>query len=198
MPADPPTPVVLRGEWIRLEPLGFEHVPALTVATAGDGQIWEWMPAFPADEAGMSAVVRQALDERDHGTRFPFAVIDRRTEQAVGSSSYLDIDPANDRIEIGWTWLAQSVWRSPVNTEAKLLLLGHAFDTLGYERVALKTHHLNRRSQAAIARLGAVPEGTLRHHVRHRDGTWRDTVYFSVLSAEWPAVRESLRARLAT
>jgi N-acetyltransferase len=196
MPADRPIPVVLRGEWVRLEPLGIEHVPALTAATAGDDQVWEWMPAFPADEAGMSGVVERALADRDQGTRFPFAVVDSATGHAIGSSSYLDIDPANERIEIGWTWLARSAWRSPVNTEAKILLLGHAFDTLGYERVALKTHHLNVRSQAAIARLGAVPEGTLRHHIRHRDGTRRDTVYFSVLSSEWPSVRENLTARL--
>jgi N-acetyltransferase len=193
-----PTPVVLTGTWVRLEPLRSDNVADLTRMTAADEDVWRWLPAFPRDELGMSAVVSQALADRDAGLRFPFAVLDARTDCAIGSSSYLDIDRANRRIEIGWTWLARSAWRSPVNTEAKLLLLGHAFDDLGYERVALKTHHLNQRSQDAIARLGAVREGTLRHHMLHRDGTWRDSVYYSVLSGEWPAVQERLSARLAT
>jgi RimJ/RimL family protein N-acetyltransferase len=191
-----PGAVVLQGAHVRLEPLGLDHVPALAGTTAGDEEVWRWLPAFPADEAELRTVVEAALGDRDAGTRFPFAILEGGSGQALGSSSYLDIDPGNHRIEIGWTWLSRSVWRSAVNTEAKLLLLGHAFDDLGYERVALKTHHRNERSQAAIARLGAVREGTLRHHIRHRDGTWRDSVYYSILSAEWPQVRDGLRARL--
>ncbi len=196
MPAVRPVPVVLTGTGVRLEPLGPEHVRSLAEATAGDEQVWRWLPAFPVDADGLRAVVEAALADRDAGRRFPFAIVDVGTGRAVGSSSYLDIEPASLRIEIGWTWLSRSVWRTAVNTEAKLLLLGHAFDELGYERVALKTHHENVRSQQAIARLGAVREGTLRHHMLHRDGTWRDSVYFSILSAEWPQVRDRLRDRL--
>ncbi len=191
-----PSAVTLQGTQVRLEPLELEHVAGLAAATAGDEEVWRWLPSFPADEADLRTVVAAALAERDAGTRFPFAVLEAGPGRVVGSSSYLDIDPVNERIEIGWTWLSRSVWRSAVNTEAKLLLLGYAFDDLGCERVALKTHHQNERSQAAIARLGAVREGTLRHHVRHRDGTWRDSVYYSILAAEWPAVRDRLRARL--
>jgi len=191
-----PTPVVLTARTIRLEPLALGHVPGLAAATLGDEAVWRWLPAFPADEPELLALVAGALAEAGAGTRYPFAIIDVTSGQPVGSSSYLDIDPANRRIEIGWTWLASAVWRTSVNTEAKLALLGHAFDTLGFERVAFKTHHNNLRSQQAIARLGAVREGTLRHHMLHRDGTWRDSVYYSILSAEWPAVQARLRARL--
>jgi N-acetyltransferase len=192
----PPAEVTLQGDHVRIEPLGLGHVPRLAEATAGDEEVWRWLPAFPADEAELRTVVEAALAERARGQRFPFAILTADGSRVLGSSSYLDFDSGHPRIEIGWTWLSRQVWRSPVNTEAKLLLLSHAFEDLGYERVTLKTHHLNERSQAAIARLGAVREGTLRHHVRHRDGSWRDSVYYSILSAEWPQVREGLRARL--
>ncbi len=191
-----PADVVLTGRHVRIEPLAARHVADLAASAAGDEEVWRWLPAFPLDEAGVAEVVTTALAARDRGERFPFALVDPADGRAVGSSSYLDIAPADRRTEIGWTWVARPLWRSPVNTEAKLLLLGHAFDDLGYERVAFKTHHLNRRSQEAIARLGAVREGTLRHHMLHHDGSWRDTVYFSILSAEWPAVRDRLRTRL--
>ena len=190
-----PGPVTLQGVHVRLEPLGLEHVAGLAASTAGDEEVWRWLPAFPADEPELRTVVEAALADRAAGPGSRSRSAKRAPGRVVGSSSYLDIDPANRRIEIGWTWLSRSVWRSAVNTEAKLLLLGHAFDDLGYERVALKTHHRNERSQAAIARLGAVREGTLRHHMRHRDGSWRDSVY-SILSAEWPQVSAGLRERL--
>jgi N-acetyltransferase len=195
-PPPAPSPVVLAGRYVRLEPLTADHVDDLALETAGDEELWRWLPAYPADEYAMAEVVADALAGRDRGDRFPFALVEQSSGRVVGSSSYLDIAPADWRTEIGWTWLARRLWRTPVNTEAKLLLLGHAFDDLGYERVAFKTHHGNERSQAAIERLGAVREGVLRHHMRHRDGTWRDSVYYSVLSAEWPAVRDRLRARL--
>jgi RimJ/RimL family protein N-acetyltransferase len=197
-PTPPPAPaaVVLGGRYVRLEPLTADHVDDLALETAGDEELWRWLPTYAADEYAMAEVVADALAARDRGDRFPFALVEQPSGRVVGSSSYLDIAPADWRIEIGWTWLAQRLWRTPVNTEAKLLLLGHAFDDLGYERVAFKTHHDNLRSQAAIERLGAVREGVLRHHMRHRDGSWRDSVYYSVLSAEWPAVRDRLQARL--
>lgn len=194
--ADVPQPVGLTGTYVRLEPLELDHVEGLAESTAGDEEVWQWLPSFPTDASRMRTLVEAALRDRDTGTRYPYAILDVPSGRVLGSSSYLDIDPANERIEIGWTWLSRAVWRSPVNTEAKLLLLGHAFDDLGYERVALKTHHNNERSQLAIARLGAVREGTLRHHMRHRDGSWRDSVYYSILSAEWPGVRDGLRERL--
>ena len=192
-----PSDVVLLGSVVRLEPLTAAHAASLTQTTAADEQVWRWLPTFPVDADDMAAVVQTALADRAGGTRFPFAIAETASGRVVGSSSYLDIDPVNEHIEIGWTWLSRSVWRTAVNTEAKLLLLAHAFDTLGYERVALKTHHNNERSQQAIARLGAVREGTLRHHMRHRDGTWRDSVYFSILAEEWPRVRDRLEARLS-
>lgn len=197
-PARPPTPVSLRGQHVHLAPLGPEHVDSLADAVAGDPEVWRWLSASPRGRAGVAGVVDAALAEQRAGTRLPFAVLAADSGRAVGSTSFLDIDPADRRIEVGWTFLARSVWRTAVNTEAKLLLLGHAFDDLGYERVAFKTHHRNERSQAALARMGAVREGVLRHHVLHRDGTWRDSVYFSVLAGEWPEVRERLAARLAS
>jgi RimJ/RimL family protein N-acetyltransferase len=186
--------VVLTGSHVLVEPLALEHVPDLAAATAGDLEVWQWITTPPADEAQVRAIVEAALADPD---RFPFAVVELSTGRAVGSSSFLDIAPADERIEVGWTFYGRRVWRSAVNTETKLLLLGHAFDTLGYDRVALKTHHRNERSQAAISRLGAVREGTLRHHKVHWDGTRRDSVYYSILAAEWPAVRDRLRDRLA-
>jgi N-acetyltransferase len=195
-PARAPADVVLTGRHVRLEPLSALHVPALARETAGDEELWRWLPSYAEDEADVAAVVTAAIEARGRGERYPFAVLDAGTGLAVGSSSYLDIAPAEFRIEIGWTFYARRLWRTAVNSETKLLLLSHAFDDLGYERVALRTHLRNERSQAAIARLGAVREGVLRHHRPHRDGTWRDTVTYSVLSAEWPAVRARLQAAL--
>ena len=192
--ASPPAPAVLLGLHVRVEPLTLDHVPDLATATAGDFQVWQWIASPPADEAGVRVIVDEALAERDRGERFPWAVIDLSTGRAVGSSSYLDIAPTDDRIEIGWTFYGRSVWRSAVNSETKLLLLSNAFETLGYERVMFKTHHNNERSQAAISRLGAVYEGTFRHHRVHWDGTRRNSVFYSILSAEWPAVRDKLSA----
>lgn len=126
----------------------------------------------------------------------PFAVIHRASGRAVGWTTYLDVDVPNERLEIGWTWYGRAHWRSAVNTESKLLLLAHAFEELGMGRVQLKTDRLNERSQAAISRLGARREGLLRRHRRRHDGSWRDTVYFSLLAEEWPEAKARLGARL--
>ena len=195
--AAPPDDVVLQGRHVRLEPLGPQHAADLAEELGDDDDVWRWLVAPPGDEAGMAAFIDGALAERAGGERFPFVAVELASGRAVGSSSYLDIAPRDRRIEIGWTFYARRVWRTAVNTEAKLLLLGHAFDDLGYERVALKTHHRNERSQAAIARLGATREGVLRHHMVDRYGQWRDSVYFSILSAEWPGVRAGLLGALA-
>jgi RimJ/RimL family protein N-acetyltransferase len=196
--ASAPLDVVLVGDHVRLEPLGPQHARDLAEELGTDDDVWRWLVDPPGDEAGMAVFVAGAMAERAAGDRFPFAVVELSSGRAVGSSSYLDIVPEHRRIEIGWTFYARRVWRSAVNTESKLLLLGHAFDDLGYERVALKTHHENQRSQAAIARLGATREGVLRHHMVDRYGGWRDSVYYSILSAEWPQVRDGLRAALDT
>jgi RimJ/RimL family protein N-acetyltransferase len=153
--------------------------------------------APPASEADMRAVIDLLLERREAGAQLPFAQVELASGRAVGSTSYLDIAPADGRVEIGWTWLGRPWWRTPLNTEAKLLLLGHAFDTLHLNRVALKTDVRNERSQAAIERIGGVREGVLRAHMIRPDGSLRDTVYFSILASEWPAVRERLNRRLS-
>lgn len=160
--------------------------------------VWQWQggPA-PQTEEEMGATLTVLMEEAERGECVPFAVIDRAGDQAIGWTTYMDIDAANERLEIGWTWYGRAYWRSAVNTEAKLLLLTHAFEELGMGRVQLKTDHLNLRSQAAIERIGAQREGVLRRHRRRPDGTWRDTVYFSILAEEWPAAKKRLIARLA-
>ncbi|MER6914199.1 GNAT family protein [Streptomyces sp. NPDC000594] len=193
MSARTPVPVTLTGRHIRLEPLTLSHLPDLFAAGGGDEEVWRWLGTpVPRTEEELAAVVREVL--ADPGT-VAFAVVSLESGRAIGWTTYLDIAPGDERLEIGWTWYGRAHWRTAVNTEAKLLLLGHAFDDLGMGRVQLKTDHLNERSQAAIARLGARREGVLRRHRQRPDGTWRDTVYFSVLAAEWPTVREGLRAR---
>jgi RimJ/RimL family protein N-acetyltransferase len=189
--------VTLTGAHVRLEPLELRHAADLAAAGA-DPEVWRWMPvAPPASEADMRAVIDLLLERREAGAQLPFAQVELASGRAVGSTSYLDIAPADGRVEIGWTWLGRPWWRTPLNTEAKLLLLGHAFDTLHLNRVALKTDVRNERSQAAIERIGGVREGVLRAHMIRPDGSLRDTVYFSILASEWPAVRERLNRRLS-
>ncbi|HUY96236.1 MAG TPA: GNAT family protein [Verrucomicrobiae bacterium] len=190
-------PARLAGTHVWLEPLRPEHAADLLEA-AQDNEIWAYMAALrPRSRAEVERLVTQAREEESRGERVAFAVVARDSGRAVGSTSYLDLQPAHGRIEVGWTWLARDRWRTAVNTEAKLLLLAHAFDAVGVERVALKTDGRNLRSQAAIARLGARREGVLRRHQRCPDGFVRDTVYYSVLRDEWPAVAAALRGALA-
>lgn len=187
-----PEPVVLTGDRVRLEPLGPEHVEDL-FAAAQDDRVWRWLPSLrPRTVEDVVTLVDAAEADPD---RLAFAVV--VDSRAVGSTSYLDIDVALGGLEIGWTWYAVEQWASSTNPQCKRLLLGHAFDDLGAGRVLLKTDALNARSQAAIRRLGAEYDGTLRHHRRRPDGTVRDTAYFSILAAEWPAVRAGLDERLA-
>ena len=187
-----PEPVSLAQGRIRLEPLNLAHAPALALAGA-DPVVWRWLAVLPPSSVQeMRAVVTDVLADR---SRQAWAVLLDGT--AVGSSSYLDVDTAVGGLEIGWTWYARAVWATVVNPTCKLLLLGHAFDVLGASRVTLKTDALNTRSRGAILRLGATYDGTLRHHRLRADGSVRDTAYFSVLAAEWPAVRDGLLARVA-
>ncbi|GAA3491650.1 GNAT family protein [Streptomyces cremeus] len=193
MPAETPRPVTLTGRHVRLEPLTEQHLGDLFLAGGRDEEVWRWQggPA-PQTEAELAELLRSVLD----GPYLPFAVIHRESGRAVGWTTYLDVSEEDERLEIGWTWYGRAYWRTPVNTECKLLLLGHAFDDLGMGRVQLKTDHRNERSQAAIARLGARREGVLRRHRRRPDGTWRDSVYFSLLAEEWPEAKARLSARL--
>ena len=185
-------PVTLEGRYVRLEPAGDEHLADL-VAAGADPVIWAHMP-WPQPT---SAIAMGELLAAERRVSMPFAQIEVAGGRAVGITTYRDIDERNRTLEIGGTWLGRPWWRSAINTEAKLLFLGHAFEALRANRVAIKTDIRNERSQAAIARLGAKREGVLRHQMIRPDGSLRDTVLFSVIPEEWPAVREHLRARLA-
>ncbi|WP_338930566.1 GNAT family N-acetyltransferase [Streptomyces netropsis] len=194
MPAKTPLPVTLTGRHVRLVPLTMEHLGELFAAGGGDEEVWRWQGPTPHTREEFAAKLGGLLEAADRGEYVPFAVIHRATGQAVGWTTFMDVDTDDERLEIGWTWYGRAFWRTAVNSEAKLLLLTHAFEELGMRRVQLKTDHMNHRSQAAIARLGAQREGVLRHHRRRPDGTWRDTVYFSLLAEEWPAVKARLSA----
>jgi RimJ/RimL family protein N-acetyltransferase len=183
---------VLAGTHVRLEPVDERHVPSLLDAAA-DPDVFRWLPwPQPHDEDGMRATI-----DAVRAMAIPFAQVEVASGRAVGMTCFLDVQPANRTIEVGGTWLGRPWWRTAINTEAKLLMLGHAFDDLGVNRVAIKTDARNTRSQEAILRLGAVREGVLRRHMVRPDGSLRDTVMFSVIREEWPAVRDRLRARLA-
>lgn len=178
---------------VRLEPLTPDHAADLTEAATADADMWRLMPVPPPrSRSDVDAMIAAALRRRDEGVDQPMAVVLLSSGRAVGSTRYLDIQPANRSLEIGWTWYAPSVRRTRVNTECKLLLMAHAFDSMGCLRVQLKTDGRNARSQAAIMRLGARYEGTLRKHRVNHDGYVRDTVFFSVVLEEWPATRDRL------
>jgi RimJ/RimL family protein N-acetyltransferase len=188
---------VLVGKYVRLEPLAFEHTDDLFNHCGNDEEVWRWVSLNnPLTRDSMHQVITRALIERDAGEREPFAVVSLETGDAIGSTSFLDQVPEHRRVEIGWTYYGREFWRSAVNTEAKLLLMTEAFEVRNYDRVALKTDIKNERSQAAIARLGAKKEGVLRHLVIRKDGTPRDSVFFSVLADEWPGVKTHLQSAL--
>jgi N-acetyltransferase len=188
-------PVTLEGEHVKLVPLTLEHEPALTAA-ARDGELWKlWYTFVPSPEE-TRAYIDTALDMRDRLGAHPFAVIDTKTGDIVGSTRYFAAEAAHRRLEIGHTWYAKRVQKSPLNTEAKLLLLTHAFEKLGCIAVEFRTHFMNHASRTAIARLGAKQDGILRNNGIGRDGVYRDTVVFSIIESEWPAVRANLRFRL--
>lgn len=180
----------------RLEPLRPEHAAGLLVAL-DNPQIWRYLPTQPpASVSAMSAFIQTALAQRTAGAEFPFVIIDRATGRVCGSTRYLDIQPPNRALEIGWTWLSTSVQRTSVNTECKYLLLRYAFEQLNCVRVQLKCDGRNIQSQNAIARIGAVREGVLRKQRVLWDGFIRDAVYFSILDDEWPTARAALEGRL--
>ncbi len=191
-------PVTLAGRWVRLEPLAESHAEDL-FAAGQSPEVWAYLwrgPLTSIDDA--REWIQGALRDAADGSQLPFAIVNLETGRAVGSTRYLDIARADRRLEIGWTWLGQDFWRTPLNTECKYLLLRHAFETLGCLRVQLKTDSRNTRSQRAIERLGAVKEGVLRKHMilKLKDNYQRDTVMYSILDAEWPAVKARLEARM--
>jgi RimJ/RimL family protein N-acetyltransferase len=189
-------PVLLVGNYIRLEPLSLRHHSDLC-AVGLDEEIWRWNPTPVRTSEEMTAYIETAIRWQKEGTALPFATVDKTSGRAIGSTRFANIDKANRRAEIGWTWLGRQWQRTVVNTEAKYLMLRHAFEILGCIRVELKTDALNQRSRAAILRIGAKEEGILRSHVITTSGRLRDTVYFSILETEWPAVKADLEQRLA-
>lgn len=184
-------PVILRDRGIRLEPLALGHEAGLRAAAA-DGQLWTIRVTGVPEPEQTRAYIETALQMREQGSRFAFAVIDEAGERVLGSTSFHDIMPAVQRVEIGYTWYAQSVQRSHVNTTCKLLMMGHAFDTLGCAVVGWRTDNYNFASQRAIERLGAKKDGVIRHHQLRRDGTVRDTVMYSMTAGEWPEAKAQL------
>ncbi len=190
-----PRPTTLCHGDIRLEPMALAHVTGLHVAL-DDPSVWQWLrDKQPVDEIAMGAIVVAALEQQTAGIRVPFVISVAGT--VAGTTSYWDSDPFSSGIEIGASFIGSPWWRSSVNTTAKLLMLGHAFEVYGYERILLKTDVANERSSKAIARLGATKEGVLRHHMKRPDGSWRDSVVFSILLSEWPSVKDKLETALA-
>jgi RimJ/RimL family protein N-acetyltransferase len=188
----PVLPVTLATERLRLEPLSHAHLPGL-LAAAADGELWKLRITSVPEPEQTAAYIDQALKQHADGNRLAFAVVDQPSGRVIGSSSYHDIVPAVERLEIGYTWYAQSTQRSHVNTTAKLMLLTHAFETLGAKLVGWRTDNFNFASQRAIERLGARRDGVLRHHALRRDGTVRDTVMYSLAVGEWPEVKTQLQ-----
>lgn len=184
-------PVTLRDRGVRLEPLALSHEEGLRSAAA-DGELWKLRITSVPEPQDTRAYIEAALKMREDGNRFAFAVADDATGKVLGSTSYHDIVPAVKRVEIGWTWYRKSVQRTHVNTTAKLLMMGHAFDTLGCHVVGWRTDNYNFASQRAIERLGAKKDGVLRGHALRRDGTIRDTVMYSMRSGEWPEAKAQL------
>jgi RimJ/RimL family protein N-acetyltransferase len=190
-----PSPATLERNGIRLEPLGPDHHDGL-VAAAADGELWKlWFTSVP-DAAGARAYIDNALKGQGDGHMLPWAVRDLSDGAIVGSTRYHDIVPAIDRVEIGYTWYAARCQKSHVNTTCKLLLLAHAFDTLGCKVVGLRTDNFNFVSQKAIEGIGAKKDGVLRHHQARADGSVRDSVLYSILASEWPDVKRHLELRL--
>ena len=189
-------PVTLEGAYVSLEPLTLEHHSALC-RVGLDEDLWRWTTAQITTPEEMRAYVETALEDERRGLSLPFVIVLKSSGQPVGSTRFGNIDRLNRRLEIGWTWVAQAWQRTPANTEAKYLMLRHAFETLGAIRVEFKTDSLNERSRRALLRIGAVEEGTLRNHMITSTGRFRHSVYFSVIDSEWPAVGAALAEKLA-
>lgn len=188
-------PVVLEGERVRLEPMLSGHLDALTAA-GGFEELWRLTTTRAVSRDEMSVYMKSAFADQSAGSALPFVTVDKASGRVVGSTRFGNIDTSNRRAEIGWTWITPEFQRTYVNSEAKYLMLRHAFDGWECVRVELKTDVLNLRSRAAMERIGATEEGVLRKHVLTQGGRYRDSIYFSILDTEWPAVRERLQSFL--
>ncbi|MEO7838849.1 MAG: GNAT family protein [Anaerolineales bacterium] len=188
-------PVTLSGTRILLEPLSLEHLDGLSAAVK-DGELWNlWYTSIPSPEKAQ-AYIETALDMREKAGAMPFIIRDRQSDTIIGCTRYFNVDEVNQRLEIGHTWYSESYQRTAANTECKYLLLSHAFEELKAIAVEFRTHWHNHKSRAAIARLGAKQDGVLRNHTKSADGIYRDTVVFSIIDLEWPAVKQSLQFKL--
>jgi N-acetyltransferase len=197
-PLDIVTPVTLEGTVVRLEPLRPEHGAEMwDVAKDHADEIFQWIPYRMKSREDIQAAVNKALVEQDRGESVPFATVEHNSGKIIGGTRFMNIDRANWRVEIGSTWIAPAWQRTAMNTEAKYLMLRHAFEVWKCFRVELKTDALNQKSRNAILRIGAKEEGTLRRHVVTWTGRVRDSVYFSILDSEWPQVKKSLETKLA-
>lgn len=188
-------PVLLRGKFVRLEPMRVDHLPAL-YKVGLDESIWQWTANVVKEEKDLEAYVRTALAEQAMAKAIPFVTIEEKTGTVVGSTRFGNIDTANRKAEIGWTWIHPKWQRTAINTEAKLLMLTHAFEVWKCIRVELKTDANNERSRNAILRIGGVEEGTLRNHMITDSGRFRDSVYFSIIDSEWKSVKANLTSKL--
>lgn len=190
------SPVTLTGRYVQLVPLEMAHLDML-LPIAADEELWRFVPTAASSRPALRSYIETALAERDSGVALPFVTTERESGRVVGSTRFAAYVRAHRRIEIGWTWVGREWQRTAVNTEAKLLMLGHAFEGLGMRRVELKTDALNEKSRNAIRRLGATEEGVFRQHMVTETGRVRDTVWFSILGSEWPDVKARLTAKLA-
>jgi N-acetyltransferase len=190
------TPRVLEGVLVRLEPLGLHHLDALC-AVGLDPDLWRFTVACVDDRVGMERYVATALAEQDASTALPFATVWRESGEVIGTTRFGNASAEHRRVEIGWTWLGRRWQRTGANTEAKYLMLRHAFEPWDCVRVELKTSALNERSRAAMRRIGAREEGILRRHMVNEDGSSRDSVYYSVIAEEWPEVKRRLEGLMA-
>jgi RimJ/RimL family protein N-acetyltransferase len=190
-----PQPITLTGTRVQLQPLSESHLDPLSEVGL-DPDLWKWIPIQVLDRDQMLRYIQSALAEQQKGVSIPFATIDRASNKVVGSTRFMSIDVPNKRLEIGATWIAKPWQRTAINTEAKYLMMRHAFETLGCNRVEWKTDALNTQSRNAILRLGAKQEGIFRHHVVTWTGRLRDSVYFSVIAPEWPEVKKGLEAKI--
>jgi len=187
----------MESEHLFILPLTEVHIPSLYEAIGSDPEIYRWLPfSTPQNLEEFSKVLEGFIRDSAAGIRVAHAVILKEGDRPIGTTSFLDLNPTHNSIEIGSTFYSKDFWRSFVNTEAKFLMLSEAFDVRGVERVTLKTDSLNQRSRNAIERIGAKFEGILRHHMRRPDGSWRDSAYFSILREEWPDVKQSLLGKL--
>ncbi len=184
-------PVTLEGETVRLVPMTFEHLPALTEAGAF-GELWQWTATRADSPDEMAEYVTSAIRDSEAGIALPFVTIDKESGKVIGSTRFGNIDRENRKVEIGWTWITPRFQRTRVNSEAKYLMLLHAFETWNCVRVELKTDALNERSRNAMLRIGAKFEGILRQHMVTATGRLRDSAYYSILDSEWPEVSERL------